>query len=260
MLRLTTLAVGSCRVPAWSAGLAGRGRVALPALATLVETEGAAVLVDTGYGRAFFAATRALPARLYRWATPARLPAAQALPAQLPRRPDLVMLTHMHGDHVAGLLDLPEDVPVTASAEAIAHLRGLSDGRAVLAACPPLLRDGVLARAPSPIEARPRAATGLPGFPEGRDLLGDGRLIAVALPGHGAGQTGLWIPEASRLLVADAAYARAALREGRMPPGPVLSRLGDRAAYRRTFERLRALARARPEIVLDPSHCREAAP
>ena len=260
MLRLTTLAVGSCRVPAWSAGLADRGHVALPALATLVETEAATVLVDTGYGRAFLEATRAFPARLHRWATPVRLPAAQRLPVQLPRRPDLVMLTHMHGDHVAGLLDLPQDVPVTASAAAIAHLRGLTDGCAILAACPPLLRDGVLARAPAPIEARPRIATGLPGFAEGRDLLGCGRLIAVALPGHGTGQAGLWIPEASRFLVADAAYARAALRDGRMPPEPILSRLGDRAAYRRTFERLRALMRARPEIVLDPSHCREAAP
>ena len=178
----------------------------------------------------------------------------------LPRRPDLILLTHMHGDHVAGLMDLPEGIPVRASRAAIAHLSGLYGWAATRAACPPGLRDGVLARAPRPIEERPHVRTGLPGFPEGHDLLGDGRLIAVPLPGHGVGQTGLWIPEAARLLVADAAYARSALRSGRMPPRWIIGRLGDPDAYRRTFGALRALMRARPEIRIDPSHCPETAP
>jgi glyoxylase-like metal-dependent hydrolase (beta-lactamase superfamily II) len=122
------------------------------------------------------------------------------------------------------------------------------------------LQAAVLARTPRAVEDRPRVATGLPGFPEGHDLLGDGRLIAVPLPGHGMGQAGLWIPEAARLLVADAAYARAALRSGRMPPRWILGRLGDPVAYRRTFDALRALMRTRPDIRIDPSHCPETAP
>ncbi|PRY92060.1 glyoxylase-like metal-dependent hydrolase (beta-lactamase superfamily II) [Hasllibacter halocynthiae] len=258
MLRLTTLALGHCTVLAASAGLAGRGRIELPALATLIETGDACILVDTGYGAAFLSATARFPERLYRWATPVTLPAAP-LPDLLPRPPDLVLLTHMHGDHVAGLMDLPRDVPVLASRAAIAHLRGLADWAATRAACPAGLRDGVLARVLSPVEACPRVATGLPGFPEGHDLLGDGCLIAVPLPGHGVGQTGLWVPEAARLLVADAAYARAALRAGRMPPRWLLRRLGDADAYARTFDALRALMQARPEIRIDPSHCRETA-
>ena len=258
MLRLTTLSLGHCTVFAASARLAGGGRIDLPALATLIETEQESVLVDTGYGPAFLSATARLPGSLYRWATPATLLAAP-LPDLLPRPPDLVMLTHMHGDHVAGLMDLPWDVPVLASRAAISHLRGLADWAATHAACPAGLRDGVLARRPRPVEACPCVATGLPGFPEGHDLLGDGRLIAVPLPGHGVGQTGLWIPEAARLLIADAAYARAALRAGRMPPRWILRRLGDADAYARTFEALRALMQARPEIRIDPSHCRETA-
>lgn len=259
MLRLTTLKIGECRAPAWGAGLPGLGGATFPALATLVETESACVLVDTGYGPAFFAATRGFPARLYRWLTPVRLPAQEQLLRRLPRLPDLVFLTHMHADHSAGLIDLPAGIPVTASAAAIAELRALGDLASIRAACPPHLRDAILARDPQPVEACVAVPTGLPEFPQGHDLLGDGRLIAVPLPGHGTGQMGLWLPEAARFLVADAAYGRAQLRANRLPPGPVLARLGDAAAYRRTFARLRALMLRRPDITIDPSHCPETA-
>lgn len=260
MLRVTTLKIGECRAPGLGAGMGGLGLLRFPALATLIETGDATILVDTGYGAAFFAATDGFPARIYRWLTPVTLPESEALLRQLPRMPDLVMLTHMHGDHVSGLMDLPAEIPVTASAMSIAHLRGLTDHAAVMAACPPLLRDEVLARKPMPIEARARISTGLPEFPQGYDLLGDGRLLAVALPGHGVGQMGLWIPELARFLIADAAYGRAALRRGRMPPRPVLARLGDAWAYGQTFTALQSLMRQRPDIIFDPSHCRETMP
>lgn len=260
MLHLTTMKIGWCRAPAWGAGQGGLRPATFPALATLVHTEAATVLVDCGYGPAFWQATASFPARFYRWLTPATLPESQRLERQLPRLPDLVMLTHLHADHVAGLAELPAHIPVVVSEEALAHLRGLSGWGAARAACPPLLRDMLLSRRISVIEGRPLRATGLPGFPHGRDLLGDGRLIAVPLPGHGSGQLGLWIPEVARFLIADAAYSRAALRENRMPPPSVLRRLGDAAAYARTFAALRALMLERPDITQVPSHCPEAAP
>ncbi|SIT17064.1 MBL fold metallo-hydrolase [Paracoccus saliphilus] len=177
MLRVTTLKIGECRAPGWGAGMGGLAAVRFPALATLIETESTRILVDTGYGSVFFAATKGFPARIYRWLTPVTLPAHETLLRQLPRMPDLVMLTHMHGDHVSGLMDLPAEIPVIASREAIAHLRGLTDCAVIAAACPPLVRDNVLARNPSPVEARALVPTDLPGFPDGYDLLGDGRPI-----------------------------------------------------------------------------------
>lgn len=259
MLRLTTLKIGECRAPAFCAGLPGLRAATFPALATLIETENTCVLVDTGYGPAFFAATRGFPARIYRWTTPVRLRDDEHLSHQLPQRPDLIFLTHMHADHSAGLIDLPAEIPVTASAAAIADLRERSDLASLRAACPPLLRDGILARNPVPLEERSAIPTGLDEFPWGRDLLGDGRLIAIPLPGHGIGQTGLWIPEIARFLIADAAFSRKSLRENRMPPGIVLSRLGDTAAYRQTFSKLRQLMQRRPDMTIDPAHCPETA-
>ena len=158
MLRVTTLRIGSCRAPAFAAGLPDRGKVMLPALATLIETNTQTLLFDCGYGASFYDATDRFPARAYRIATPMTLPPQERLTAQLNRPPDLVILSHMHGDHVAGLLDLPDDIPVLASKEAIDHLSGLSSAlTATLAACPPLLRDGVLARDPRPIDERRKA-------------------------------------------------------------------------------------------------------
>lgn len=257
MLRVTPMRVGSCRVRPFAAGLAGWRKVDLPALATLIETPNANVLVDCGYGPAFFDATHRFPARAYRIATPVQLPDHEHIMSQLNCRPDLVVLTHMHGDHVAGLMDLPRDVPVCASGAAIAHLATLRGVKATLEACPPILRDGVLARAPQPVEDRDLIETELPEFPQGRDLLGTGEIIAIPLPGHGVGQIGIWMPQTAHFLIADAAYGREALRTGRMPPAFVLHRLGDAARYRDTFARLRRLMGARPDITFLPSHCRE---
>ena len=74
MLRVTSMRVGSCRVRPFAAGLAGWRKVDLPALATLIETPNANVLIDCGYGPAFFDATHRFPARAYRIATPVQLP------------------------------------------------------------------------------------------------------------------------------------------------------------------------------------------
>ncbi|OKH90211.1 MBL fold metallo-hydrolase [Thalassospira sp. TSL5-1] len=261
MLRVTTLRVGSCRVPAHSAGLPDRGKVMLPALAHFIETDTTSLLVDCGYGDAFFTATEKFPGKAYRLVTPVVLPPEERLVKQLPRLPDQVVLTHMHGDHVAGLLDLPAHIPVSASRQAIAHLRGLSSSwRATLAACPPHLRDGILSRNPQPVENKPAIATGLAPFPHGHDLTGTGEVIAIPLPGHGVGQIGIWLPNAATFLIADAAYARDALRTGRLPPAFVLATLGNAKTYRDTFDRLRSLMQERPDISVIPSHCRECAP
>ena len=260
MLRITTLRVGSCRVPAFSAGLPDRGKVMLPALAHFIETKTSSLLVDCGYGDAFFTATDKFPGKAYRLVTPVILPPAEHLQKQLPRLPDHVVLTHMHGDHVAGLLDLPAHIPVSASGQAIAHLRGLSNWRATLAACPPYLRDGILSRNPQPVEDKPIINTGLAQFPHGNDLTGTGDVISIPLPGHGVGQIGIWLPQAATFLIADAAYSRDGLRTGLLPPAFVLATLGDAKTYRDTFNRLRTLMQDRPDISVIPSHCRDCAP
>lgn len=268
MLELRVIRLGWCK------GLARMARQSLslrqglrmarfPALAVVIRhpTHGT-TLFDTGYGPAFFAATRALPERIYRWLTPVTQPASETLPARLAAMgltPDRVMLSHLHADHVAGLFDLPP-LPCLASREALAHLRGLSRLSALKAGIPAGLRDGLLSYQINELESLPRAPS-LPGFAPGYDLFGDNSAISVALPGHGTGQTGLWLPQTNLgpvLLVADAIWSMAALRDDDPPPLTTLRQLGDARAYLSTFAALRALHVARPEVHILASHCEEA--
>ena len=76
---LHILRAGACYHPA---GMARKGAglcpAEFPALVALIlhPTEGA-VLFDTGYDPAFFAATESVPERFYRWMTPVKLGAGE---------------------------------------------------------------------------------------------------------------------------------------------------------------------------------------
>ncbi|MDG0794115.1 MBL fold metallo-hydrolase [Cohnella ginsengisoli] len=173
-----------------------------------------------------------------------------------------VILSHFHADHIAGARDFPNARFLYPEA-AYAPLRRLGPFRSTRAGfLPGLLPDGFADQA-SPIE-RTAAWTPLPGpspLSGGWDLLGDGSLIAVSLPGHAAGQIGLLLYASEGptrcLLCADAAWSSLALRENR-PPHPAAGIvMDDRRAYRDTFAQLRRWQAADPALVIVPSHCRE---
>jgi glyoxylase-like metal-dependent hydrolase (beta-lactamase superfamily II) len=95
-------------------------------------------------------------------------------------------------------------------------------------------------------------------FNQGFDLLGDGSLIAIALPGHSAGQMGLLIPDADGrpvFMVADACWSLAACKEGRLPSAMTAIFAPHGKDYQQTFTQLGVLAKREPEIRILPSHC-----
>lgn len=274
VVRLSMLRVGDCV----TVGTALR-RDALPvprvvpALAAVLDHGGGEVsLFDTGYGRNWGRMTAAMPEFAYRLAVPSRLPARQQLDAGLHRlgveKVARVIFSHLHADHVSGLFDLAEMPPCLASRAALIQLNRVAGaGRArglrprvsaMLGALPlalaqklqHLAETGILTE----VEAAPSCALppALAGFGAGNDLRGDGSVIAVALPGHGQGQIGLWLPRSSRgpvMLAGDAVFSGAALRDGVLPPDAVLNRLGDPVAYRQTFAALARLASEGIEII-----------
>lgn len=266
-LRVDLITVGSCRAPEALALQGASWRAArFPAGAALISHPAqGTILFDSGYGSAFFAATRRFPERLYQMLTPACLPADQTLPAHLARlgldAPAMVVLSHLHADHAAGLFDLaPLPARAVTSARALA---GLQAGRmaSLRAGCPKDLRDRLRGLTFERIESfAPRALEdfGLGAFGSGHDLFGDGSALSVDLPGHGIGQFGLLLPkttEGPQFLIADAAWSLRALAENRPPPLSTLQRLGDGAAYMQTFARLRALHRTWPALRLIAAHC-----
>lgn len=264
------LRIGHCSAPArLSRRGAGWRPIRFPAGAVLIRHPVAGdILFDTGYGPAFFDATRPFPERFYRWLTPVGLPPEQRLPAllrQYDARPRLVLLSHLHADHVAGLFELDQTPPVMTSRIAWEHLHQGGRLATLKAGCPQGLRHQLQKLQPGFIEtcAQTPLPEGFAAFASCHDILGDGSVLALPLPGHGYGQFGLLLPETTRgptFLIADAAWSRAALRDNAPPPDYTLRKLGDARASLATFAALSELMRERPGISLWPSHCPEAFP
>ncbi|RJO77270.1 MBL fold metallo-hydrolase [Nocardia panacis] len=149
---------------------------------------------------------------------------------------DFVLPTHLHWDHVSGLLELPASIPVRLpEAEYQWALGGQH---------PPI---GV-ARGPLRGRAFDRfTLEDIPvlSFPRSLDLFGDGAVVLVDLAGHTPGSLGvlLAVDDGSRVLLAgDAVWNRLQiemLREKAPMPGELFD--ADRVATFATIHRLHAL-------------------
>ena len=271
-ITLNVLRVGACRHLECMAVRGGRWKsVEFPALCGLIRhPEHGWLLYDTGYSGHFFEATQTFPERLYRSALPVNLPPREQLSAQLARygltTADIktIIVSHYHGDHIAGLRDFPNARFMAMRADTN-HFMGLAKKRwrATLGGhLPVLLPDDYLTRLTladdCPMHTLP---AWLSPFTRGFDLLGDQSLFGVPLPGHSHGQMGLFIPDAQGrpvFLVADACWSLPALREGN-PPARITSLINaNRRAYADTFQGLHHLAQTEPAIALLPSHCTSA--
>jgi len=267
--RIHILRAGECSHPAvMTRRDAGLAPAVFPALAALiVHPEEGPILFDTGYDPAFLAATEPFPERLYRWTTPVRLEPGDAVADQLPAfgfAPEdirAVVVSHFHGDHVAGLNRFP-------NARILCARAGLDQvhrkGRFAR------VRRGVLsALAPADIDARAAffedrsqvpLDPDLAPFETGADLLGDGSLLAVQLPGHCPGHWGLLVRQSddrTRFLIADAAWSSGAVRDDVPPPRLTTALLGQTGPYRDTLNALHRLWSRNPDVIVTPSHCGE---
>lgn len=269
---LHMLRVGSCRHWECMADRGARLRMAdFPALCGLIRhpTHGW-MLYDTGYAEHYETASQPWPERLYRMALPMDLPPSEVLVHQLarygigPQDIGTVIVSHYHGDHIAGLRDFPNARFV--ALEADTHTLQALQGHRWRSTFKGHLH-GLL-----PVDFFPRlsAADRCPGvtlprwmqpFSHGYDLLGDSSLIGVPLLGHSSGQLGLFLPNADGrpvFLVADACWSLPACRAGRLPSRMTLFVSDSGRRYRQTFFDLQTLALREPSLSLLPSHCAQA--
>lgn len=262
---------GHCLHPEASSRVGASWRACeFPALVALIRhPQEGWILFDTGYGQAFSAATRHLPESLYRRITPVRWNPRQSAIAQLaasgvaPSEVAHVLVSHFHADHVGGLADFPT-ARIWCSRDGWEDLHGRSRLSALTVGLLPTLAPKSYERRLNFYEHFPeiRLPAALAPFSVAYDLLGDGALYAVPLPGHAVGHFGVCFRAADSwvFLVGDAAWSSRAIQDNTPPPRWATALLGDTAKYRETLAALHALAARRTDVIVVPAHCREFRP
>lgn len=270
-LDVTAIRAGHCVHPQVMSIRDGSWRTAVfPALCmVLVHPVEGPILFDTGYDPAFLRATRPFPERFYRWLTPVTLADGEQAASQIvalgfqPGDVRHLVLSHFHADHVAGTHAFPRATIHCARAgldAACGSSRWAGVRRGILTSLlPPDIRERARFFEDAP---RVGLATAFRPFTEGVDLLGDGSVLAVELPGHCPGHWGLAVRDSAHgdhFMVADAAWSLDAIRRNMPAPAIASGFLGDTGAARRTLHMLHLLWQRNPAMHITPCHCPERA-
>jgi glyoxylase-like metal-dependent hydrolase (beta-lactamase superfamily II) len=183
-----------------------------------------------------------------------RTRANDAIVAQLrahgldPARVTTVIATHLHLDHVGGVVDFPNSELVCTDRELEAYRTSRSPGYRTA----DLARTGRI-RAVT-LESHPAY-----GFPATHDLFGDGEVVLLDARGHTRGSLAVALrgPRATYVHIGDAAYM--SWEYGLSPAGPsLLGRIQswNTSQLKETYARIRACEADPRRPVIVPSHDR----
>ena len=234
------------------------------ALAVLLEHPKAGkILFDTGYAPRVKLAFKHFPFQLYGALTPVTTRLEWSVLAQLnsigikPSMISRVIVSHFHADHIGGLRDF-KDSKLIASRAAFDDVRDARGFAALRRAFVPALMPNLSHQFEliKTFESEP-----LEPFGATCDLLGDGSLRLVSLPGHARGQLGLFAQTVVGpvLFAADGAWTSEAIRENRSPAPLALRLVGDPRKTVKTLRNLHEFAQANPNVWIIPTHCPEVA-
>jgi N-acyl homoserine lactone hydrolase len=167
----------------------------------------------------------------------------------LERGIDFALLSHLHWDHVGGIPDIP-GVPLRVNrVEYEAARLGLLDASKALVR---------RLMCNNPLELFELSGPAYEGFRNSCDLFGDGSIVLVPLPGHSAGQIGMFVNRANGprlLLLGDAAWVAANFQRPATMHPLIWNRVtGDDATARQTLIHLHHFAVAHPEVALVAMH------
>lgn len=221
--------------------------------AILVRHGDELLLFDTGLGTQVDAQyDRDMPAwqrPFFRYEQPV-LPVVAQLAAQCLPPVSRIVLSHSHWDHASGIADFPQ-AEVWAAPEELDVVRQPRGG--VGGAWPSQVGTPAI-----PWRALRFVATPYEGFARSLDVFGDGSVVLVPMVGHTEGSVGMFVNRASGrryFFVGDVVWSASALREGAAKFWPARMLVDhDADATQVAIERIRAVQRAHPGLVVVPAH------
>ena len=268
---LKIMSCGSCKHPEFMTRKnASFCSTDYPSIVGVIEhPEEGVILFDTGYDAAFFEATKPFPERLYRWTTPVTINDRDSAVEQLKeigyKAEDVqtIIISHFHGDHVAGLHNFPKARVVCSKVGLEAVNEGSRFQRVKKGFLSSLIPENTKShtlffedcnRVTLPKDFLP--------FSDAVDIFNDGSILAVELPGHCPGHWGLVLHLESDqfvFLIADAAWSTQAVEKNIPPPKITANLLGFTKDYYKTLSSLRTLYQNNRNVMIVPSHCKIAA-
>ncbi|MFM0322294.1 MBL fold metallo-hydrolase [Caballeronia glebae] len=254
MATITVLEAGYCThmgcMALKGAGLSTR---CFPSRAYLIESANGCWLWDTGYASHFIDCTRSGLFAWYRRVTPVFFDESESVVRQLrargihPRDLDAVILSHFHGDHIAGLRDF-EGTPTWLSGSGWAATRALRGVGALTRGFVPGLIPGDFETSITEIETFDRVALpqALSPFTQAYAVpRAKGEFLIVELPGHAAGHLGAFVAtdDGWVLLASDSAWSPESYRSLVGPSRLANIIMEDSHQYRETLGKLNSLYR-----------------
>ena len=261
MAKIHRFKAGYCTHPACVAVRgAGWQTCQFPAQVFLLESQGRLWLWDTGYANHFMDATASGVFKLYRQVTPVYFEPEEAIYQQLkaqgilPKDLSGLIISHFHGDHIAGLKDFP-NVPMIASYEGWEGVRLQQGFRALMKGFVPALMPDDFDQRLMSIESfkQVQLDPSLSPLTYAYELPNsDGEILLVPLPGHAIGHYGALIltDDGWQLLASDAAWSYKNYREDRLPMKPAHLIMDNVPAFYQTLEVLKALDAKQIPILL----------
>ncbi len=236
-----------------------------PSVAVLLQHEElGTVLFDTGYASHFFSATRYWPEKAYAMLTPVTVPPEQDLLTQLAKfgvrqhEISMIIMSHFHADHIAGLHDFTKAKFVYLE-EGYQNLSKLSRVMQIKQGfLKSLLPGDFLMKSKSvSLTQFHRSEAFFSGRVQFLDLTRDGSMKLVHLPGHAEGHLGLYVKSEKKeyFFLADTCWHLPALKEKQLPSFATKFIFSNSKQYQETFLLASDLVLERPDIHWIPCHC-----
>jgi glyoxylase-like metal-dependent hydrolase (beta-lactamase superfamily II) len=221
------------------------------------------ILYDTGYTQRFYNATKSFPNKIYALATKVKITEDEEIVYQLKRhgiKPEEIrhiIITHFHADHIGGLADFPNATLYTSSV-ALNHTEKLSS---FFAFSKGVLKDLLPPKYTKRTNCIDKTCTKLHDsiFGYKYDLFGDESIFIYDLPGHAAGQIGIFIQtdKKSYFLISDACWLKCSYENNILPNKIVKLFFHSWTDFKQTLNKVHLFHLKNPEVQIVPSHCAE---